>query len=175
MLEQWVRQAQSGDQDAFVRFVREVEQTLYAVARAMLNSDEDCADAIQEAILKAYRSLGALQEPAYAKTWFTRIVINECNRILNNRKKVVTLQKINSYRDQLDEDYKGIELREIVDQLEQPLRTLIILYYYEDMSLSQIADLLEIPEGTVKSRLHRARAELADLLNRPEERSTCHE
>ncbi|RUS45169.1 RNA polymerase sigma factor [Cohnella sp. AR92] len=157
-----VKQAQKGDQSAFVRLMRSFETVLYQTAKAFFHGDEDCADAMQETVLRAYRSLSGLKEPAYFKTWLVRIHINECKRMLQSRKVYVPLT--DGMDPQVNEaGYVVMEIREMVDRLEAPLRTVIRLYYYGDLTVKEIAEQLSLPEGTVKSRLHRARELLASL------------
>ena len=157
-----VKRAKIGDQDAFVRLMRSFEAVLYQTAKAFLHSDEDCADAMQETVIRAFRSISGLKEPAYFKTWLIRIHINECKRMLQSRKSYVPLTE--GMDPQIDEaGFVRMELREIVDRLDSPLRTVMRLYYYGDLSVKEIAEQLSLPEGTVKSRLHRAREILASL------------
>jgi RNA polymerase sigma factor (sigma-70 family) len=161
-----VELARSGDKDAFVRLIRCTEASLYQASRAILGSDEDCADAIQETILRAFRSIHGLREPSYFKTWIIRILINECKRLLNARKNIVPLQKAQEASTS-EQAYSRLELREEIDKLDVDLRTIIHLYYYCDLSIKHIAEVLELPEGTVKSRLHRAREILFRQMNEP--------
>lgn len=129
---------------------------MYRVAKSFLKSDTDCADAIQETILKAYRTLGSLKEPRYFKTWLIRILINECKRVLNVKSKIIPMEELTVYSQQKDV-FEQAEVREAVAALEEELRVIVTLYYFEDLSLKEVAQLLETPEGTVKSRLSRAR------------------
>ncbi|WP_052807383.1 sigma factor [Risungbinella massiliensis] len=86
-----VKRAQKGDQSAFVELIDQSEQSLYHVAIAILKKDEDCVDAIQDTILKAYQKLVQLKKPKHFQTWLTRILINQCYKIFNQRKKVINL------------------------------------------------------------------------------------
>ena len=76
------------DKTEFTAAVLEAEQTLYRVAKTMLGSEHDCADAAQQAILRAWEQLGTLRNPKYFKTWLTRILINECNAMLRQRQRL---------------------------------------------------------------------------------------
>ncbi|PZD97179.1 RNA polymerase [Paenibacillus sambharensis] len=167
-MEQDVITAQRGDREAFVRLIKNVELSLYRVARSIVRRDEDSADAIQETILKAYSGIHALKEPAFFKTWIIRILINECNKILQKRK---TVTKVNEHllNPTCFSDYEKVDLREAVDRLDEKLRIVVVLYYYEDISLKQIAETLEISEGAIKARLHRARKILAGWLKYTQE------
>lgn len=158
-----VKLAQKGNKDAFVRLINAAEKSLYRVARAILKSDSECADAIQESILKAYKSMGGLREPQYFKTWLTKILINECNRILKNNRKIIPIEEYIDQAYTLDA-YEKIEIQEAVNSLEDEFRIVVILFYFEDMTIKDISQTLDIPEGTVKSRLSRARERLSKQL-----------
>ncbi|WP_274652824.1 sigma-70 family RNA polymerase sigma factor [Paenibacillus humicola] len=169
-LEPYVKIAQKGDREAFFYLIKHIEKNLYGVARSIVKRDEDCADAIQETILKSYRSLHTLREPGFFKSWILRILINECNQIIRKQKRTVLAEAKDFYVFS-DCEAERIDLRDAVDRLEESLRIVITLYYFEDMPLKQIADVLETSEGTIKSRLHRARLNLAKWLRIPEERN----
>lgn len=158
-----VRRAQGGSKEAFIRLIHGLEMNLYRLARSMLGSEDDCADAMQETIVKAYMSLSQLRKPGAFKSWIYRILINECYTILRRQQRVVVTGEEISITD-VHNQYERIDLLEVVDQLESELRTVVILYYFEDMAVRDIAELLDISDGTVKSRLYRARAVLAAKL-----------
>ena len=175
LLENDVLLAQRGDQEAFIRLINSCESSLYRVAKGFLKEDTDCADAIQEAILKSYKSISKLKNPAYFKTWLIRILINECNNLLRIKQKSFPMEIIESTADSPVERTDFEELREALIQLNEKYRTVVGLYYFEDCSIKDIAETLSIREGTVKSRLSRARSMLASLLNQmKEERGSEH-
>ena len=168
-----VRMAQKGSKDAFMRLIKNSELSMYRVAKSFLKSDPDCADAIQETVLKAYKTIASLREPRYFKTWLIRILINECKQILKFKNRVIPIEDLIVQSQQRDV-FEQAEVLEAVDSLEDELRTIAVLYYFEDLPLQEVARVLEIPEGTVKSRLSRARAKLAELLGNQEERGNCY-
>ncbi|WP_054955174.1 sigma-70 family RNA polymerase sigma factor [Paenibacillus dakarensis] len=155
--------ARQGDKEAFAALVRACQQSLYIIARSILRNDEDCADAIQEAIAKAFSNIHTLKEPAYFKTWLIRILINECNRILRKKKRVYPTPYDIRKASYID-DYEQIELFEVIDELDEQLQMIVTLFYVEDLSVKEISKVLEVSEGTVKSRLHRARQQLSKLV-----------
>ncbi|MFW5433130.1 sigma-70 family RNA polymerase sigma factor [Paenibacillus apiarius] len=172
-----VRFAQQGDCEAFIRLISGIERSLYGVARSMLRRDEDCADAIQEAILKAFRAIHTLREPAFFRTWMFRIVINECRQIMSKQKRIVVVAELPALSSPAS-DYENIEYLDLVaaiDRLEELHRIVITLHYFEDMTIKDIADLLDTTEGTVKSRLYRARAALGKYIDNPYERKNDYE
>lgn len=168
-----VKKAKRGSNEAFVNLIKNQETSMYRVAKAFLKSDIDCADVIQETILKSYSTIATLNEPAYFKTWLIKILINECNRMLKQRKKIVPMEQIVEQSFQ-NTDFQKIEIVEAVDALENDLRLPVILHYYEDLPLKEIAQVMELPEGTVKSRLSRARTKLAQFLGHSVEGRICH-
>ncbi|RAP78504.1 sigma-70 family RNA polymerase sigma factor [Paenibacillus montanisoli] len=172
-LVEYVKLAQQGEWGAFTHLIKQYEKNLYVVARSIIKQDEDCVDAIQETILKSYLSLHTLREPAFFKTWLLRILINECNNILRNQIRTIP-REVHSNEVLYNCDVEKIDLRDAVDRLENRLKIVIILYYFDDMSIKQIAELLETSEGTIKSRLYRARLDLASLLQ-AHERNVDHE
>ncbi|KOP71131.1 sigma-70 family RNA polymerase sigma factor [Cytobacillus solani] len=164
--------AQSGDQEAFIRIINCCESSLYRVAKGFLKEDSDCADAIQETILKSYKSISKLKKPAYFKTWLIRILINECNDILKKKQRSFPIESIENISIHQDAENAFNELRDAITELNEKYQSVVALFYFEDCSIKEIAAILNIREGTVKSRLNRARFMLATYLNpKSEERS----
>lgn len=159
-----VLEAQKGDADAFTRLAEENQRTLFRVAYTVLGHDGECADAVQEALSKAWLKLGALREPGYFRTWLIRILLNECYRIKKRRKRmwepVAACESRSAER--LNDDI--IDLKAAMTSLPEEQRLALALYHVEDMSVAEIAKLLRLPQGTVKSRLARARARLAESM-----------
>lgn len=155
-IEQLVARAQAGDHQAYAELIRSIHPTLYRVAKTILRSDEDCADAIQEAIWKAYQNLDRLQEKKYFKSWIAKILIHQCYKTSKQQKNVISLQETKQ-EIPIQAPYAQIELQELVDRLEEPYRVVISLFYREKYTMREIGEMLEVPEGTIKSRLHRAR------------------
>ncbi|MDR0270811.1 sigma-70 family RNA polymerase sigma factor [Paenibacillus sp.] len=163
-LELLAAMACKGDKNAFGTLIRAHEACLYRIAKTIVYSDEDCADAIQEAVLKAYRSIRSLREPKYFKTWLIRILINECRTLLRQKKITIPFTELQHTPTKSD-DYGQMEMIDIVNHLEEDLRVVVTLFYIEDLPLKEIAELLDQPVGTIKSRLYRARSTLAKLLH----------
>ena len=154
-----IQRAKAGNAEAFVALIQQLEHSMYRMAKSMLHRDEDVADALQESILKAYKSLSSLREPKYFKTWLFRIVINECNKILKQRSGTEVVAEVPAAVASTDA-YDSIDLREAVERLEEPQRLVVLLHYYEDLPLRQVAEALNISESAVKMRLYRAREAL---------------
>lgn len=134
------------------------EDTMYHVAKTLLYNDADCADAIQEAIVRAFTKLHTLRQDSYAKTWLIRIVINECYAIMRRQKRIISLEAYKREETCQTEDYT--DLYEAVRQLPEEIRICVTLYYMEGYSVKETAHILEVTESAVKNRLARARAAL---------------
>ena len=155
------------DKDEFLRLTLDSESTLFHVSLSILHNEQDCADAVQEAILKAYEGRHKLKEIRYFKTWIVRIVINECYSILRKKKRFqayddAVWQDNAHLSNYVKEEY--IDLYRAINRLGEKERICVILYYLEDYSVAETANALDIPAGTVKSRLNHARKELRGLL-----------
>lgn len=155
------------DKDEFLRLALDSEPTLFHVSFSILHDEQDCADTVQEAILKAYENRHKLKDIKYFKTWIVRIVINECYNILRRKKRFQTFndavwQDSTYLSNYIKEEY--IDLYQAIDRLSEKEKICVILYYLEDYSVAEIANVLKVPSGTVKSRLSHARRELKGLL-----------
>lgn len=144
------------NKDAFVDKVLEVESTLYHVSKSILIHDEDCEDAVQGAILKAYDKLGTLKKEEYFKTWLVRILINECYSLKRKECSMVSYEEYFEFAKADDKkDYSELYLA--IQKLPERIRITIVLYYAEGYSVEEIKQILKIPAGTVKSRLAKGR------------------
>ena len=150
----------------FARQIEKLGPTLFRVAFAILRNRTDCEDAAQNAVLKAYRNLGTLKQRAYFKTWLIRILKNECFDMLKRRRPTVDVaaQGELSYEMAVPD----LDLNRAFDRLSPEERLTITLYYYEGYDTREIAQLTEVSEGTVRSRLSRGRANLRMLLQEKE-------
>ena len=105
------------------------ERQLYSTAKTMLFSDQDCADAIQETIVKAFSKIDTLRNDKYAKTWLIRILINECHTILRKSSKLVSLEGMSERTDiEADKTTDYSDLYRAVNSLKEELRLPVILY-----------------------------------------------
>ncbi len=144
------------DEQTFISEVRAMERTLYRVARGYLPGWEECAAAVQEAHSKAWAKRGTVS-PAYFRAWLTRIVINECHNITRRRRRETVLPEVEPPPGAPE---GGAGLRESLAALPERLRAPLLLHYLEGFALSDVARILRVPEGTVKSRLHQGRKAL---------------
>lgn len=158
-----VAKAKNGDKEAFIELINENRLNIYRVAKGILKNEYDIEDAIQNTVIKAFEKISTLKNDDFFRTWIIRILINECNDILRKNKRVVSLED-SIEKEKYDDKYENMDLINAVKSLNEDLRNITVLYYFEDMSTVEIAKTLEIPEGTVRSRLSRAREKLRERM-----------
>lgn len=168
-MQEAVRRAARGDAEAFETIVQPELADLRRLATAVVLDREVADDVLQDSLVAAWRGLGELRDPAFFRTWLRRIVIN---RARNAVRRPRTLRLVEAVRasdpqnlgDPSDEWSDAVALEAAMRELKPDLRICAALYYLEGRQVAEIADLLGIPEGTVKSRLHTARARLREAL-----------
>lgn len=159
-----VKRAKRGDKEAFCNLIRVNKIAIYRVAKSILNNEEDIEDAVSEAILKAYKNIQALKQEVFFKTWLIRIVINESNNLYKKRAKEIVVDKDHFKNIKVNDNYKDLSLYNAINSLDEDLRITTILFYFEDMKYKDIAKVLNVKEGTIKSRLSRAKEKLYNIL-----------
>lgn len=145
----------------FELLIKENLTSMYRVAKGILKVEEDIEDAIQTTILITFNKINTLKDERYFKTWLIGILINECNKIYKKNKNTPKELSSELY---ITENYENIDLYDAIKCLKEDLRVITILFYFEDMSYKDIAEALNIAEGTVKSRLFRAKEALYEIL-----------
>lgn len=172
-----VKKAKEGDVEAVGEILLENMQSMYRVALSILRTEEEIYDAIANTTVRVFEKINTLKKEEFFKTWLTRILINECYKIYNQNKKIIYLENCNQETLTYNDTYVDFEMRNLVKNLGEDLKEIVILYYFEDFSVKEIAKMLKIPEGTVKSRLSRARKELEKVIinNNMEERRNSNE
>ena len=140
--------------EKFTELILENEEMMCKVAMSMLRNEKDCEDAIQSAIMTAYEKLSALKHEEYFRTWLIRILINNCNKQLRQRKRTAELTEVQAVSTSSVEE---VEVRAAVESLPIKIRQVIILYYSEQFTTKEISEILKIPKGTVLSRLDKGR------------------
>ena len=160
--------AKNGDNEAFLELINENKLNIYRVARGILSNEHDIEDAIQNTIIKAYEKINTLKKNEFFRTWLVRILINECNEIIRKNKRIVSINESN-HEEKYNDYYENIDLTNAINSLSEELRVTTVLFYFEDMSIKDIALILNIPNGTVRSRLSRARKILREIIGDDEE------
>ncbi len=168
--------AQAGDQIAFTRLIDERHQQLYRTAWAILRNDADALDATQETCLGAWRELPRLRDAQRFDAWLMRSLVNRCRTALRSRKRVEVreiqldpsggMDVPSTDRDMGDALGATEAIQRAFARLNAEQRTYLVLHYVEHRSISEIASIVDSPEGTVKWRLSEARRALEHRLAR---------
>jgi len=159
---QLVERAREGDRDAFSAAANASIGRLYALATLILRDGDRAQDAVQDALVSSWRGVRALRDPSAWDAWLQRNVVRACYRhARTERRRELTWARV-SARDEPSVDDAGSALASR-DELEHGFRSLsidqravIVLHHYAGLPLNEVADVLGIPHGTAKSRLHRA-------------------
>ena len=166
-----VRRAANGDGAAFTELVRRHERRVYAVALRMLGREEDALDATQDALLTVYRKVGQFRGESAFTTWLHRITVNACYDILRKRARQPVLHLADEDGPEREqgapvEDHASavagdIDAARALQEVPEDFRAVLILADVHDLPYEEIAEILEVPIGTVKSRAYRGRIALA--------------
>ena len=154
----------AGDEQALVELLARHEDTLYRTAYAYLKNEHDAIEAVQELTYRALKKIHTVKEPTYIATWLVRIMINICLDMKKKQEKFVYNHDI----DIASIDQQSFEMADIIASLPIEQQELIYLKYFQDMKNADIAQLKQIPEGTVKSRLHTTLKRLRVLIGKEE-------
>lgn len=147
------------DKQFFSAQVKASERSLYRVARSFLSCDADAADAVQNALTRAWMKRDTLRDETLFRTWLTRIVINESKSLARSRRRILPMADPPEPPAPPESD--GVhEVRRAMEALPAVLRVTVALFYLDGYTIAEIAVLLKLPQGTVKNRLFRARKQL---------------
>ncbi|MCR8643294.1 sigma-70 family RNA polymerase sigma factor [Paenibacillus sp. N1-5-1-14] len=153
-----VERAKNGDKDAFQALIHEEKEKLYKMAFVYMRKEEDALEVFQETIYKALTAIGSLKDNAYFSSWLVRILIHTAIATLNKKRRVIPLnqevleQLVGSGSLKLEDQ---IDLLQALEELDEKYKTVLMLRFYKDYTIKQIAAIVECPEGTVKTNLHR--------------------
>lgn len=150
--------------EEFSERVTAMTGTLYRISFSLLRSEADREDAVQETILKAWEKLPTLRQERYFQTWMVRILINQCYAIGRRNSRLVVLDEVRRAEEPAPEDRTG-QIRQAILDLPDEYRLPLMLHCIEGYDLRETGEILDIPLGTVKSRLHRARHILKESLS----------
>ncbi len=164
---------------AFEEIVKRYEAKVYRLCCGLLRDRALAEDVAQDSLLRVWKSLGSYDERASLSTWIYTVARNRCFTAIEQRRSAHTLQQAAANEVQetsvagvaeaaaaegaCDADKPGL-LRQMVDELPERYRQTIVLFYYEERSLRETAEMLGVPEGTVKTHLHRGRVMLLDRM-----------
>jgi len=162
----------AGDPEAFAMLVRRHRDRLWGVAIRTLGDPEEAADALQEGLISAFRGAAGYRGEAAISTWLHRIVVNACLDRIRRRqaRPAVSLDghEMRSRHDEHAATVTRLDVRSALARLPEPQRVALVLVDLEDLPIAEVAVLLGVPEGTIKSRCSRGRTSLALMLQESE-------
>ncbi len=172
-----VRRAQEGDRRAFGELVEVHQVFAYNVALRAVDNSQDAEDIVQEAFIRAWRSLAGFRADARFRTWLYRIVINLCYSQLPGLRKEVTRLDAPNGQERFPDRSLGadpearMETKQVLEYLQEQIKglpgqyqILLLLRHQESCSYAEIAEIMDLPLGTVKTGIHRARKKLKDAV-----------
>ena len=147
----------------FTEQVKKCEDSIYRLSMSILRNADDAADAAQEAIFIAYRKLYTLRDKSKFRSWLLRILANECYGMLRQRQRYVDIDSLAEVEAPAPPENQQ-PLWQAVCDLNEDMRSVVVLFYYEGFSIQEIATILKISEANTKTRLYRARLRLRMML-----------
>lgn len=164
-----VFRAQSGDADALAQLVEAWQPRLWAFARVLAGDDETAWDVTQDTWVAVLRHLPRLHDPARFRPWIFRIVRNKAaDKVRRGMRQRSVLREHATNRGE-ESARKRYDIRDALGSLPEPDGSLLALHYFEGFAYEELATILDVPLGTVKSRLHEARKKLRSLLEKDHE------
>jgi len=148
-------------------YVVENKEKHYRIAYSYVKNADDALDIIQESIFKALVSLNTLKNPEFMKAWFYRILINCSLDFIRKQKKIITLDNevLYSYVNEFNDTYADIDLHRALDELPDNYRSIVILRFFEDLKIEEVAEILNENINTVKTRLYKSLNKLRVKMN----------
>ena len=150
------------------KLILENQKEMYVLAYSILKNQADAQDAVSECIVRAFENRTSLRKRTSARSWLMKILINVSRSVITKRQKVVLFADPEQYEQEPEtaEDH----LWSVILELPENVRVVMVLYYYEGFSVREISTLLDIPEGTTKTRLSSGRKQLAKWIEDGKER-----
>lgn len=181
--EYYVKMAQQGDRDALEFLFQKYHNLAFYIALRICHCDADAEDIVQESFIEINRSIHKLQEPKYFKAWLNKVIFSKCTKLFRKNKDVLMSERDDLQMAENQEERRYLLPKEhmkfesdrevllsLIDQLPDKLKITLDLMFFQQFSVKEIALILEIPEGTVKSRISGAKSQLKVLISEYEHR-----
>ncbi|MGN7310231.1 sigma-70 family RNA polymerase sigma factor [Alkalicoccobacillus gibsonii] len=164
-----IKKAQRGNSKAFLECFQTYEVDIYKMAFIYMKNEEDALEVVQETAYRSFKNVSSIKEPTYFKTWLLKIAINVSIDLL--RKKKIDVQMHEHVKDQLSTDLNEdidleITLKDLLSHLNESEKSVLVLRFYQDLTFSEISNVLDLPLGTVKTILYRALEKLRKNVER---------
>lgn len=155
-------------EEFFIRKIKQIKGDLFRIAVSILHHQADAEDALSESIVKAYAKRQTLRKRECFKQWMIKILVRECYALRKADRNTIYTDTLPERAEEAEQS-AAYELWDAVNRLPKEFRAVTVLFYYEDMETKEIAKLLHLSEGTVKSRLFRARSRIKMFLSMDEQ------
>lgn len=145
----------AGDEASFTALIDSMQERIYRIAYSYVRNKDDALEIVQETVFKAYISINKLQQPQYFRTWLTKIAVNCALDFIRKSKKIVYVDKEpeGSYVSKPIED--SIDLQEALGELDEKSRMILVMRYFEDLPIKEIAWALDMPVSSIKTVIYR--------------------
>ncbi|MEH7223305.1 sigma-70 family RNA polymerase sigma factor [Bacillus sp. JJ1566] len=142
---------------SFEALIKKEQEKLYRVAYSYVKNEQDALDIVQDAIIKGFKSFDRLKEIGYFSTWITRILINTAIDHIRKSKNIIPLEMdwFDPGRNDENKTVMAMDIELVFEQLKPHQKSLLLLRFYYGYSINEISEILDKPEGTIKSQLHR--------------------
>lgn len=161
-----IKESMKGNKESFGKLIKSNKEYLYKMAFLYVKDEQDALEVIHETVYKAFLNIDKLKKAKFFNTWITRILINSSMDLMKKKGKNEVLDKstpLVKERNEISTEEK-IDLYNAIDLLNDNYKTVIIMMYFNDMKIKDIAKVMEIPENTVKTYLRRAKQTLGEVL-----------
>lgn len=154
-----IKKAQKGNDKAFLTLFQQYEQDIYRTAFVYVKNQSDALDVVQETAYRSFKSIKNLKEPKYFKSWLIRIAISCAIDLLRMQKKVVHLKP--EFEEFISSDVNEdidleMTIRDLIERLNEDEKSVVILRFYEGLTIKEVSETLDIPLGSAKTVLYRA-------------------
>ncbi|MCC5910569.1 MAG: sigma-70 family RNA polymerase sigma factor [Clostridiaceae bacterium] len=159
--------ARSNIEKEIEAYILDNKEMHYRLAYSYVKNKEDALDIVQESICKSISSMESLKELTYIKTWFYKIIVNTSLDFLRKRKRLIIGDEdfLATYDGGVVDHYEDIDLQKSLEDLPDNYRSIIILRYFEDLKIKEIAEILDENINTIKARLYKALEKLRIKMN----------
>ena len=165
-MKELLEKARKGNKESFEEIVNKVYKKLYIIAKARLMDEQEAQEVVWDSILTAYNKLWSLRDVRKFNSWITKIVVNNCNSVIRKRKIQEVAFEYEKVEDgmYIDNEYVDIEDKidffELLSDLNYEERTIMAMYYSEEYTTKEIADILKSNENTIRSKIQRAKQKI---------------
>lgn len=147
--------AKAGDEDSFTELIDGMQERLYRLAFSYVRNKDEALEIVQETVFKAFISIHKLEQPQYFRTWLTKIAVNCALDYIRKSSKIVLMDKDPEGNYAHEQSEESIDLYEALGGLDEKSRMVVVMRYFEDLPIKEIAVVLNMPVSSVKSVLYR--------------------